>query len=249
MTNKLYFVANWKMFGNLKSVNSIDNVKKLSKKKDFSKARIIYCPPYTLLYEFIKKTKNTKIKIGAQNCHDEINKGPFTGFISPNMIKNLGADYVILGHSENRELGENDFTINKKIRSALKAKLKVIFCFGENLYERKKKKSNSVIKKQISHSLNKVSNFKNLIFAYEPVWSIGTGKILKVEDLKKQFIDIRLIIKKIYKIKEPKVLYGGSVNSSNIEILKKIKEIDGFLIGGASQDWKKFIDIIKKTIN
>ena len=249
MTNKLYFIANWKMFGNLKSVNTINNVKKLSKKKDFSKVKIIYCPPYTLLHEFIKKTKNTKIKIGAQNSHDEIDRGPFTGFISPKMIKNLGADFVILGHSENRELGENDFMINKKIKSALKANLKVVFCFGEKLQERKQNKSNFVIKRQIFHSLNKVSNFKNLIFAYEPVWSIGTGKVLKIEDLKKQFIDIRLMIKKICKIKEPKVLYGGSVNTSNIENLKKIKEINGFLIGGASQDSKKFIDIIKKTIN
>lgn len=249
MTNKFYFIANWKMFGNLKSVNSINNVKKLSKKKDFSKTRIIYCPPYTLIHEFIKKTKNTKIKIGAQNSHEEIDKGPFTGFVSPKMIKNLGADYVILGHSENREVGETDITINKKIKSALKAKLKVVFCFGEKLQDRKRNKSNSVIKRQVSCSLSKISNFKNLIFAYEPVWSIGTGKVLKIQDLKKQLIDIRLIIKKICKIKEPKVLYGGSVNTSNIENLKGINEINGFLIGGASQDSKKFIDIIKKTIN
>ena len=106
-------------------------------KKDFSKTRIIYCPPYTLIHEFIKKTKNTKIKIGAQNSHEEIDKGPFTGFVSPKMIKNLGADYVILGHSENREVGETDITINKKIKSALKAKLKVVFCFGEKLQDRK----------------------------------------------------------------------------------------------------------------
>ena len=148
------------------------------------------------------------------------------------MIKNLGADYVILGHSENREVGETDININKKIKSALKAKLKVVFCFGEKLQDRKRNKSNSVIKRQVSCSLSKISNFKNLIFAYEPVWSIGTGKVLKIQDLKKQLIDIRLIIKKICKIKEPKVLYGGSVNTSNIENLKGINEINGFLIGG-----------------
>ena len=173
-------------------------------KKDFSKTRIIYCPPYTLIHEFIKKTKNTKIKIGAQNSHEEIDKGPFTGFVSPKMIKNLGADYVILGHSENREVGETDITINKKIKSALKSKTESSFLFWRKLQDRKRNKSNSVIKRQVSCSLSKISNFKNLIFAYEPVWSIGTGKVLKIQDLKKQLIDIRLIIKKFAKLKNLK---------------------------------------------
>ena len=132
-----------------------------------------------------------------------------------------------------------------KIKSAIKAKLKVIFCIGETLAEKKEKKTKSVISKQIKLGLNKVKDKSKIFIAYEPVWSIGTGKIPKINELE-QSIEF---IKKKFKGKSPKILYGGSVNPENIRDLKKITSLDGFLIGGASQNPKKFIDIVKKTYN
>ena len=249
MTNKILFIANWKMFGNLNSVKSIESVINLSKKKNYKNAKIIYCPPYTLLNKFVIKTRKTNLDVGAQNCHFEINAGPFTGSISSTMIKKLGAKYVIIGHSENRSNGETNNLINKKIHSAILNDLNVIFCIGENLFEKKNKKTNSILKKQINLGLKKIKKIDKIIFAYEPVWSIGTGKVLTNKELTKQVIIIKKIIKNKFKNQKTKIIYGGSVNNQNINNLKQIKEINGFLIGGASQNSKKFIDIIKKTIN
>ena len=244
MTNKyMYFIANWKMYGNIKSLNTLDKVIKFSKSKEINKGRLIYCPPFTLLSSFLKKFQNCLIDIGAQNCHESNDYGPHTGFINSKMLKNVGANYVIIGHSENREKGENDKIINQKIQSAIKAKLKIIFCIGETLKQKKNGKTKSVLRKQIKYGLNKISKKTNLFIAYEPVWSIGTGKIPKMKDLEQTV----KFIKSNFKEKKPKILYGGSVNPNNIKYLKTIKELDGFLIGGASQNSKKFIDIVKKT--
>ena len=249
MTNKILFIANWKMFGDLNSVKSIQSVINLSKKKNYKNAKIIYCPPYTLLNNFVIKTRKTNLDVGAQNCHYEINTGPFTGSISSTMIKKIGAKYVIIGHSENRSNGETNNLINKKIHSAILNNLNVIFCIGENLFEKKNKKTNKILKKQIDMGLKKIKKIDKIIFAYEPVWSIGTGKVLTNQELTKQVIIIKKIIKNKFKNQKIKIIYGGSVNNQNINNLKQIKEINGFLIGGASQNSKKFIDIIKKTIN
>ena len=249
MTNKILFIANWKMFGDLNSVKSIESVINLSKKKNYKNAKIIYCPPYTLLNYFVIKTRKTNLDVGAQNCHYEINTGPYTGSISSTMIKKLGAKYVIIGHSENRSNGETNTEINKKIHSAILNNLNVIFCIGENLFEKKNKKTNKILKQQIDLGLKKIKKIDKIIFAYEPVWSIGTGKVLTNKELTKQVINIKKIIKNKFKNQKTKIIYGGSVNNQNINNLKQIKEINGFLIGGASQNSKKFIDIIKKTIN
>jgi len=249
MTNKILFIANWKMFGDLNSVKSIQSVINLSKKKNYKNAKIIYCPPYTLLNYFVIKTRKTNLDVGAQNCHYEINTGPYTGSISSTMIKKLGAKYVIIGHSENRSNGETNTQINKKIHSAILNNLNVIFCIGENLFEKKNKKTNKILKQQIDLGLKKIKKIDKIIFAYEPVWSIGTGKVLTNKELTKQVIIIKKIIKNKFKNQKTKIIYGGSVNNKNINNLKQIKEINGFLIGGASQNSKKFIDIIKKTIN
>ena len=245
MTNKyMYFIGNWKMFGGLNSLNSLHRVIKFY--KGFKKNRfikIIYCPPSTLIRPMSKKLKDSRIEVGAQNCHENENYGAFTGSINSKMLKDVGAKYVIIGHSENRQRGESDKKINNKIKSVLKSGLKVIFCIGETSQEKRKKKTYQVLNNQIKTGLYKVKNKKNIIIAYEPVWSIGTGLIPKSNEL----IKIITFIKKRYK--NLKVLYGGSVNSKNINELKLIENIDGFLIGGASQDAKKFIDIIKKTYN
>ena len=249
MTNKILFIANWKMFGDLNSVKSIKSVINLSKKKKYKKAKIIYCPPYTLLDKFVIKTRKTKLCVGAQNCHQVINTGPYTGAISTTMIKKIGAKYVIIGHSENRSNGETNNQINKKIHSAISNNLNVIFCIGENLFEKKHNRTNNILKKQIYLGLKQIKKIDKIIFAYEPVWSIGTGKVLTNKELIKQIIIIKKIIKNKFKNQKSKIIYGGSVNNQNINNLKQIKEINGFLIGGASQNSKKFIDIIKKTIN
>jgi len=245
MTNKyMYFIANWKMFGGLSTLNSLNKVIKFLKIfKKSNKTKIIYCPPSTLINPMSKKVMNSKIQVGAQNCHESFTYGASTGSINPMMLKNAGAKYVILGHSENRVSGETDKLINAKIKSATKSGLKVIFCIGETLVQKRKKITKKILSKQITLGLQKVNKKKNIVIAYEPVWSIGTGMIPKPDDL---FGTINFIKKKVRNIK---VLYGGSVNPKNINELKLIKNIDGFLVGGASQDHKKFIDIIKKTYN
>ncbi len=249
MTNNMFFIANWKMFGDFKSVNSIKKVIQLSKNKKYKKTQIIYCPPYTLIDKFLRIVKNSKIKIGAQNCHHSQNPGPFTGAINTGLIKSSGARYVIIGHSENRVTGDTNYIINLKIKSALKKKLKIIFCIGETLKEKRSNKTNLILNSQIIGGLKNIKKNNNIIFAYEPVWCIGTGIIPETNNLEKQFYTIKKMITKFWKLKTPKTIYGGSVNPKNIAELKKISSINGFLIGGASQNAKNFIDIIKKTIN
>ena len=244
MTNKyMYFIANWKMYGNLSSLNTLNKVIKFSKSKEINKGRLIYCPPYTLISSFSKKFKNCQIGIGGQNCHESKSYGSYTGSINSRMLKDIGAHFVIIGHSENREEGETDKLINLKIKSALEAKLKIIFCIGETLGEKQEKKTKSILSKQIKIGLDKIEDKSNIFIAYEPVWAIGTGIVPKSNDL----LETIKFIKSKFKHKSPKVFYGGSVNPKNIDSLKKINNIDGFLIGGASQNTKKFIDIVKKT--
>jgi len=245
MTNKyMYFIANWKMFGVLNSLNSLHKVLKFLKTfKNNKSIKLIYCPPNTLIRPMTKKLKKSYIDVGAQNCHENEAYGAFTGSVNSKMLKSVGAKYVIIGHSENRQVGETNKLINNKIKSALKSGLKVIFCIGETLQEKRKKITKKVLNSQMKLGLNKIQNNKNILIAYEPVWSIGTGLIPKSEEL---YETINFIKKRM---KNYKVLYGGSVNPKNINSLNLINNIDGYMIGGASQDPKKFIDIIKKTYN
>ena len=186
--------------------------------------------------------------IGAQNCHHSDKFAAFTGSVNASMLKKSGAKYVILGHSENRNAGESNKIIRKKIKSALSQKLNIIFCVGESLMEKNRKKTFYVIRKQMKDSLNKKFNHSRIMIAYEPIWSIGTGKIPELSYLRKTLQFIKKEFKKIFKKSIlSKVLYGGSVDSKNIGLFTTIDEIDGFLIGGASRSSKKFIDIVKKS--
>jgi len=248
MTNKLrYFIGNWKMFGDVGSFQIIHNINKFSRSsKNKFKNKIILCVPNTLIHFFKKKIKSKHISLGAQNCHHYKGNGPFTGSVNASMLKKVGSEFIILGHSENRSAGETNQLIKKKVESALAEKLNIIFCIGETLSEKRKLKTFVTLKKQIRSSMEKKFNLSKIIFAYEPVWSIGTNKVPKTSELKNNIIFIKNELKKFFNTKKsPKVLYGGSVNDKNIRFFSSVSEIDGFLIGGASQSSKKFIDIVK----
>jgi len=249
MTNKLkYFIGNWKMFGDFSDFGIIKRINKFSftSKKSSRKNKIILCVPNTLIYYFNKKLTHKYISLGAQNCHYHQNYGSFTGAVNAKMLKNSGAEYIILGHSENRSDGESNELIKKKIISCLNQKLNIIFCVGETLQQKNNKQTLSAIKNQILKSLKKNFDLNKIIIAYEPVWSIGTNKIPKIEDLKKILKYIKIDLRKVMKLeKSPKILYGGSVNSKNIRLFASVSDLDGFLIGGASQSPKEFIDIVK----
>ena len=241
-----YFIGNWKMFGVQKSINILKKVNSYySKDKNNNKYRAIITPPYTLIESYSKYFKNKKILIGSQNCYQKEQFSSNTSAISPYMLRSVGAKYTLVGHSDNRGEGDTDVMLKDKVRYALKNNLKVVFCIGENKKQKKNNKTLLVLKKQLTKVLEKKFNKNNIIVAYEPIWSIGTGKIPTANELKKTTIHIKKVLKGIFKKKSPPVLYGGSVDGSNVKMFKEIKEIDGFLIGGASKTSKKFIDIIK----
>jgi len=216
-----------------------------SKDKNRNKYRVIITPPYTLIESFSKYFKNKKISIGSQNCYQKDQFSSNTAAVSPYMLRSVGAKYTLVGHSDNRGEGDTDAMLKAKVQFALKNNLKVVYCIGENKLEKKTKKTLSVLKRQLTKVLEKKFNKNNIVVAYEPIWSIGTGQIPTAQELKKTTIHIKKVLKNLFKKKSPAVLYGGSVDGNNVEMFKQIKEIDGFLIGGASKSSKKFIDIIK----
>jgi len=246
--NMRYFIGNWKMFGIPKSISILDKINKFVKSdKQFNKKyKVVITPPLTLVQSFAKFFINKKIFIGAQNCYHKDIFGANTGAVSPLMIKSIGAQYVIVGHSDNRAEGDNDTMLKSKVDFSLSNKLKVVFCIGENKEHKANNKTFEILENQIQSALDKKFNCKDIIVAYEPIWSIGTGQIPEPDDLLKTTIFIKDVLRKIFKKqKSPVVLYGGSVDGKNISQFKKINEIDGFLIGGASKSDQNFIDIIK----
>ena len=241
-----YFIGNWKMFGVPNSLNILNKINSFhSKDKNRNKYRIVITPPYTLIESYSKHFKNNKILIGSQNCYQKDLFSSNTAAVSPYMLRSVGAKYTLIGHSDNRSEGDTNIMLKNKVQFALKNNLKVVFCIGENKSDKKNKKTLSVLKSQLIKVLEKKFNKNNIIVAYEPIWSIGTGKIPTAQELKKTTVHIKKVLKNIFKKNSPAVLYGGSVDGSNVEMFNQIREIDGFLIGGASKSSKKFIDIIK----
>ncbi len=246
-----YFIGNWKMFGTQKSIKIANNINNFIKSdKNRNKYRVIITPPFTLLQYFSNYFKKKKIKIGSQNCYHKDLFSSDTGAISPFMLKEIGCEYSIVGHSDNRAEGDDDNKLKQKVNFCLKNNLKIIYCIGENKTHKNKKQTFKVLRRQINNILKEKINYKNFIIAYEPIWSIGTGSVPSSDQLIKITGFIKKILKKRFKrSKTPAVLYGGSVDDKSIINFKNLGDIDGFLIGGASKSPKKFIDIIKNYYN
>ena len=202
-------------------------------------AEAVICPPFTDLYAAADKLKGTAVKLGAQNMHWE-EKGAFTGEISPLMLKEIPCDYVIIGHSERRQyFAETDETVNKKIKSALQHGLLPIVCVGESLAQREEGTTMTWILSQVEKALIDITSeeTEKIVFAYEPIWAIGTGKTASAADAQEVIGVIRKKIAEMYNqnvAEKVRILYGGSVKPDNIKELMGEADIDGALVGGAS---------------
>jgi triosephosphate isomerase len=239
--------GNWKM--NMLPNEAIDYIQAFEPLVKNAKAEVILCVPYTDLFYCLMNAQGTNIKIGAQNVHFE-EKGAYTGEVSCKMLKSIGVEYVIIGHSERRQyFAETDETVNKKIKAALENDLKPIVCVGETLEEREAGKTEERITSQTRLALEGLSAeaVKGIIIAYEPIWAIGTGKTATSEDANNSIKSIRAEIAKIYGeevAKEVIIQYGGSVKSSNAKELFACSDIDGGLVGGASLKPDEFSKIV-----
>jgi len=247
---KNVIAGNWKMNNDLKESEKLIVELKNLLKNEKPNCDVIVCPPFTSLSEASKLVSGSQIKLGAQNMHFE-ESGAFTGEISASMLKSVGCEYVILGHSERRHIfGESDEVINKKIKKALSAGLKPIFCVGELLEERENGTTNDVVKRQVLKGLDGISDedMKNVIVAYEPVWAIGTGKTASPAQAQEVHEFIRDLIEIDYSLEVANDLviqYGGSVKPDNAKELLSQKDIDGALVGGACLKADSFLGIIK----
>lgn len=208
------------------------------------------CPPFVFLRDICNLLENSGICVGAQNIHSE-KSGAYTGEVSALMVKEVGCSHVIIGHSERRHLfGETDSFINAKIRAALSAGLRPIFCIGETLKEREEGRTEYVVKNQLKEGLREISadSIKKIVIAYEPVWAIGTGKTASPTQANDVHSFIRSLLAEEYDkntVNDLYIQYGGSVKPENSKELMEQSEIDGFLVGGASLKLESFIKIIE----
>jgi triosephosphate isomerase len=247
---RLPFIAgNWKM--NKTIGEALDLVRELKKGiSGVKEVEVAVAPPFTALYAVHKVLEGSSIRLAAQNLYWE-EKGAFTGEVSPLMLKEVGCYYVILGHSERRQLfGETDETVNRRIKAAIIQGLKVIFCIGETLKEREDGKTFSVIERQVEGGLKGLGDqeMENMVIAYEPVWAIGTGKTATPEQAEEVHRFIRGKLAKLYSrevSEEIRIQYGGSVTPENIKGLMNQPNIDGALVGGASLKAESFSKIVR----
>ena len=239
--------GNWKM--NMLPNEAIDYIQAFEPLVKDAEAEVILCVPYTDLFYCLMNAQGTNIKIGAQNMHFA-ETGAYTGEVSAKMLKSIGVEYVIIGHSERRQYyNETDETVNKKLKAAFENELKPIVCVGESLEEREAGKTEEIITSQTRLALEGLTNdqVKATIIAYEPIWAIGTGKTATSEDANNSIKAIREEIKRIYgeEVSEEVIIqYGGSVKSSNAKELFSTSDIDGGLVGGASLKPDEFSKIV-----
>jgi len=239
--------GNWKM--NMLPNEAIAFIEEFTPLVKDTENEVVLCVPYTDLFYALLTAQNTNIKIGAQNMHWE-ESGAYTGEIAPKMLKSIGVEYVILGHSERRQyFNETDETVNKKLKAAFENELKPIVCVGETLDERESGITAEVITSQTRLALAGLTDeqVKNTIIAYEPIWAIGTGKTATSEDANNSIKEIRKEIEKIYgkDVADCVIIqYGGSVKSVNAKELFNMSDIDGGLVGGASLKPDEFAKIV-----
>lgn len=246
---KKIVAGNWKMHMNIsESVQLISGIKKILEQSN-TNCGVIICPPFTSLDAAGSLIKESKIKLGAQNMHFE-NKGAFTGEVSADMLKSVGCEFVILGHSERRTIfKESDEFINKKNHAALASGLTPIFCIGETLEEREKGVTFEVVRRQMKIGLENISrdDAAKIIIAYEPVWAIGTGKTATPQQAEEAHAYLRKLLTEMFDGKTADsitIQYGGSVKPDNAKELFSQPNIDGGLIGGACLKADSFADII-----
>ena len=234
---KPIIAGNWKM--NKTAAEAAELINELKPLVAKSKPEVVVCVPYTDLWTVAEAIKGSKIRLGAENVA-WADSGAFTGEISADMLKEIGVEYVIIGHSERRQyFGETDESVNKRLKQALAKGLKPIVCVGETLTDREKNRTKRVLKKQVLEGFKDVTaeDFGDIVIAYEPVWAIGTGKTATAEDANKTIGFIRSLVKKTWGAEVAKGLriqYGGSMKPANAKELMETRNIDGGLIGGAS---------------
>lgn len=239
--------GNWKM--NMLPNEAMRFIEELAPKIKNTKNEVILCVPYTDLFYALLHVQGTNIKIGAQNMHWE-EKGAYTGEVSAPMLKSIGVEYVIIGHSERRQyFAETDETVNKKIKSALAHGLKPIVCVGETLEQRENGQTEQIVTSQVEKAFEGIpaSELEKIIIAYEPIWAIGTGKTATKEDANSTIMQIRKKIAEMYGQNEANgviIQYGGSVKSANAKELFEMSDIDGGLVGGASLKADEFAKIV-----
>ncbi len=244
---KKVIAGNWKM--NMLPDAAIRFIDELTPLVKDTQNEVVLCVPYTDLFYALLSAQNTNIKIGAQNMHWE-ESGAYTGEVSGQMLKTIGVEYVIIGHSERRQyFAETDETVNKKLKAAFKYGLKPIVCVGETLEQREEGKAKEIVTMQIEKDLEGLTEeqVSNTIIAYEPIWAIGTGKTATSEDANEMTKTIREKISNIYgqNIANGVIIqYGGSVKSSNAKELFSMSDIDGGLVGGASLKSDEFAKIV-----
>ena len=239
--------GNWKM--NMLPNEAINFIQELAPLVKDTKNEVILCVPYTDLFYALLHVQGTNIKIGAQNMHWE-EKGAYTGEVSAPMLKSIGVEYVIIGHSERRQyFAETDETVNKKIKSALAHGLKPIVCVGETLEQRENGQTEQIVTSQVEKAFEGIetADLDKIIIAYEPIWAIGTGKTATKEDANTTISQIRKKMAEMYGQNEANgviIQYGGSVKSANAKELFEMSDIDGGLVGGASLKADEFAKIV-----
>ena len=254
MSSKKIIIANWKQNGSLRSLQSLTS--QIIKAVKFKSIRhsVVILPPFVYLPILAKQVTSNKnlrnLSLGVQNV-SAFSDGAYTGEVSYEMCKDFGSKYFLVGHSERRQLLlESDLLISKKVSRLLNHNKKVILCIGETLAERNKKLDKRVISRQLTSALGNLSSKKkiktsNIIIAYEPIWAIGSGKSASSEDIHSVHNYIKRKLNMIFESSKslPKVIYGGSVNNTNSKEILSIEGVDGTLVGGASLNAKKFIEI------
>ncbi len=246
-----FIAGNWKMF---KTVHdTVVYVKEFrSLVKDIEDVEIVVAPPFTAIHSAAEAARNSNVGIAAQNLHWE-REGAFTGEVSGAMVREAGAEYVIIGHSERRQhFGETDASVNRKLGAALSAGLIPIVCIGETLEERERNETLTVLDRQIKDGFDGITGEQigALVIAYEPVWAIGTGRTATAAQAQEAHAHVRQRLRQWFgapAADECHVIYGGSVKPDNTRDLVGQPDVDGALVGGASLDLKSFSEIIRRA--